>query len=140
MGRLQTIAYRAPLANWPKIRKQFACNKFHNLIFSTEKYGILEDPDRLIRLYQSGAPYFRSKFVSVKLPLDSLLKTILSDIIPCQSKFICITIDAQKAAELGVMFFHTSDVELLAVGKNGAIPVEAIRSVVELEVTKQSLI
>jgi hypothetical protein len=38
------------------------------------------------------------------------------------------------------MFFHTIDVDLLAVGRNGAIPVEAIRSVVELEVTKKDLI
>jgi hypothetical protein len=40
---------------------------------------------------------------------------------------------------MGVMFFHTHEVDLLAVGKNGVIPVDAIRSVVELEITKKSL-
>jgi len=105
MGRLQTVAYRAPFTDWPKI----------------QKYGILEDPDKLIRLYQSGASYFCS-------------------IVPRHSKHICITIDAPKAAELGVMFFHTLNVDLVAVGRNGSIPFEALRSVVELEVTKQDLI
>lgn len=55
-------------------------------------------------------------------------------------KYICITIDAQRASELGVKFFHTMDVQLLAVGRNGTIPVEAIRSVVELEVSREDLI
>lgn len=110
---------------------------------STEKYGILEDPDRLIRLYQSGVPYFRSKhclFYPGYNVIKWVFETILTDIVPRHSKHICITIDAQKAAELGVMFFHTLDVNLVAVGKNGAIPVEAVRSVVELKVTKQDLI
>jgi len=62
-----------------------------------------------------------------------------TDIIPHQSRYVCITIDAQKAADMGVMFFHTHQVDLLAVGKNGVIPVDAIRSVVELEITKKSL-
>jgi hypothetical protein len=71
---------------------------------------------------------------------NPLVLNNLIDIIPRHSTSICITLDAQKAAELGVMFFHTPDVELVAVGRNGAIPFRAMRSVVGLEVTKESLI
>jgi len=64
----------------------------------------------------------------------------LLDIIPRHEVIICITIDANKAAELGVKFFHTNMVELFAVGdRNGCIPVEAIRSVVELDISKDTL-
>lgn len=65
---------------------------------------------------------------------------VLVDIIPEQSKYICITIDAQRAAELGVTFFHTSDAELLAVGRNGVIPTQVIRSVVKLDLKKEKLL
>ncbi|KAF8159821.1 KptA family-domain-containing protein [Crassisporium funariophilum] len=60
--------------------------------------------------------------------------------VPRHGKVLCITIDAEKAAKSGVKFFHTDDVELIATGgHNGAIPLEAIKSAVELEVTRSTL-
>lgn len=112
-------------------------SSFYISLSCTERHGILAGPDRIIRLYESGSTYFRSKHF---LFSRNLCQTTSIDLIPRNSKLICITIDAQRAAELGVMFFHTIDVELLAVGRRGAIPAAAIRSVVEVEVSKEDLI
>jgi len=71
---------------------------------------------------------------------DAQQPHVLLDIIPGQAKYICITIDAQQAAKLGVTFFHTFDANLLAVGRNGVIPIQAIRSVVKLDFKKEKLL
>ncbi|KAF9526097.1 hypothetical protein CPB83DRAFT_498566 [Crepidotus variabilis] len=86
-----------------------------------QKGGIVEGFDRTIRLYQKGkAFYFKNR-------------------IPRSRRLICITLDAEKAARLGVMFFHTHTIDLMAVGKGGYIPWECVRSVLELEFTKEQL-
>lgn len=107
------------------------------IILTQEKHGILEGPNGTIRLYEKDrASYFRSMYdylLSQFIPYSSI------DYIPRHQRLICVTIGAQKAADLGVKFFHTGKVDLFAVGKNGRIPPECVRSVVELEMTKETL-
>ncbi|KAF9482628.1 hypothetical protein BDN70DRAFT_892403 [Pholiota conissans] len=87
------------------------------------KNGIPEGPEKMIRLFQPpGADLFLER-------------------IPPNTEVLSITIDSQKALELGVTFFHTNDVRLYAVGTPslGVIPFEACRSAVILNVSKEKL-
>ena len=53
---------------------------------------------------------------------------------------MCITIDAENAAQLGVKFFHDNNVNVMAVGnQDGVIPVAAFRSAIQLELTVENL-
>ncbi|KAF8199113.1 hypothetical protein BJ912DRAFT_950949 [Pholiota molesta] len=60
---------------------------------------------------------------------------------PYQTKILSVTIDCQKAVQMGVMFYYTTDVTLYAVGTpdKGVIPFEACRSAVILDVSKDTL-
>ncbi|KAF8972682.1 KptA family-domain-containing protein [Flammula alnicola] len=86
------------------------------------QYGIPEGPDHLIRLHKKGGA------------------NIFKDNIPDQETYLCVTIDCEKAAELGVTFYHTNDVKLYAVGNHdGVIPLEACRSALLLDISKEKL-
>lgn len=66
MGKLQTVAYQAPLKDWQSIRKYHdppsrSCISSSNPFVIPEKYGIREGPTRIIPLHQIGGPYFGSK-------------------------------------------------------------------------------
>lgn len=69
------------------------------------------------------------------------LTNMPSEHIPDQTKVLSVTIDCQKAVQLGVMFYYTTDVTLYAVGTRGkgVIPFEACRSAVILDVSKETL-
>jgi hypothetical protein len=76
MGRLQTVVYRAPLEEWPKIRKTHLFNVFHPAAYmlplflffffqkKKEHHGIREGPERIIRLFGKDAGYFGSTSLS----------------------------------------------------------------------------
>ncbi|KAF4610944.1 hypothetical protein D9613_006757 [Agrocybe pediades] len=50
------------------------------------------------------------------------------------AEILCITIDTEKAANLGVKFFVTSDLRYYAVGnRDGVIPLDAFHNVVKLD-------
>jgi hypothetical protein len=62
------------------------------------------------------------------------------DHLPYNTKVLRISIDTFKAKELGVKFFHTHENRLIATGDwDGRIPLEAFRSVVEMEFSKETL-
>ena len=53
---------------------------------------------------------------------------------------MCISIDAEKAAQLGVKFFHDNTVNVMAVGNpDEVIPVAAFRSAIQLDLTVEDL-
>ncbi|KAJ3508715.1 hypothetical protein NLJ89_g5599 [Agrocybe chaxingu] len=86
-----------------------------------QKYGIPEGPEHTIPLLQRRKNFFTNH-------------------IPEHKKYLCVTIDSERAARMGVMFFHTNQADLLAVGnRDGVIPLAACRSVVEMEVSKEKL-
>ncbi|KDR68004.1 hypothetical protein GALMADRAFT_1059122 [Galerina marginata CBS 339.88] len=61
--------------------------------------------------------------------------------IPRNTKALCVTIDAEKAAQVGVMFFSTYDKKLLAVGnRDRVVPPETLRSAIMLEVSRTDLL
>jgi len=73
-----------------------------------------------------------------KFPKLSIL--FLERRIPTQQEYVHITIDAEKAAQLGVKFFHDNNVNVMVVGNHdGVIPVAAFRSAIQLEITIENL-
>lgn len=104
--------------------------KLHNVHYITpasnwddiREHGIPEGPDHLIQL------------------LDKSHYTLFYDHVPADAKALCISIDPEKAVGMGVKFFHTKEAQLLATGDwDRTIPLKALKSVVELEFTKETL-
>ena len=66
--------------------------------------------------------------------------TRILDRIPAKATALRISIDPKKALSLGVKFFHTKHVELVATGGwNQTIPLKALKAVTELQFTKETL-
>lgn len=64
----------------------------------------------------------------------------LIDDIPAHSSVLRISIDPFKAVDLGVKFFHTKEVELIATGGwNHTIPSAAFKNVAVLQFDKETL-
>ncbi|KIM44833.1 hypothetical protein M413DRAFT_25250 [Hebeloma cylindrosporum] len=89
---------------------------------SIRKYGILVEKNRVVPVYKPGEGI---------LPRRS---------VPSQKEYVCITIDAEKAAQLGVRFFRDNSNNVMAIGNSDeVIPVAAFRSAIQLEVTIEDL-
>jgi hypothetical protein len=74
------------------------------------------------------------------LTLATSSHLLLLDDIPSESSFLRISIDPRKAVRLGVKFFHTKHVELVASGDwNRTIPFEAFKSVAIVQFDKETL-
>lgn len=115
------------------------CVTNHGLT-SLVKHGIPEDAEHVIRLHTplakdlfEGASLYRLLAVlELTTPLES---------IPRQQKLLCVTLDAEVASKMGVMFYHTKDVKTYASGtrEKGVIPIEACRSAVIMDLSKETL-
>ncbi|KAF8801334.1 hypothetical protein BYT27DRAFT_6798995 [Phlegmacium glaucopus] len=85
-------------------------------------HGIPEGPGHFIRLF------------------DKSHSNLFHDYVPVHAKALCISVDPMKAAAMGVKFFYTKEAQLIATGDwNQVIPLKALKSVVELEFTKETL-
>ena len=92
-------------------------------------------------MYKAGGGIFPSE--QGRRDIESFAKLIIwlaERSIPVQREYVCITIDAEKAAQLGVKFFHDNNVNVMAVGNHDeVIPVAAFRSAIQLELTIEDL-
>ena len=62
------------------------------------------------------------------------------DDFPAEATALRISIDPKKAAALGVKFFHTKHVQIVATGGwNHTIPLEAFKTVVVIQFNKETL-
>jgi len=87
------------------------------------EHGIPQGPDHLIQLYN-----------------ESRYNNLFLDHVPVHSKALRISIDPYKAVNLGVKFFRRNNTQLIATGDwDHTIPLKALKSVVEIEFTKETL-
>jgi len=87
------------------------------------EHGIPSGPDYLIQLFNI-----------------SPFNNIFFNQAPDHGSAVRISIDTKKAVNMGIKFFHTQDVQLFASGGlDETIPLEAFKSVCELEFTTESL-
>lgn len=108
------------------------------ILFLIGEHGIPEGPDHLIKLLHESHCNLCASTIYLKLATHMTLAFDL-DHVP-NAKALCISIDPGKAVGMGVKFFHSKEVELFATGDwNRTIPVKALKSVVELEFTKETL-
>jgi len=85
-------------------------------------HGISEGPAHLVQLF------------------DNSRRNIFNNNVPAHSKALCISIDPEKAGAMGVKFFHTPEAQLIACGDwDRKIPFKAFNSVIELDITKETL-
>jgi hypothetical protein len=108
------------------------------------EHGIPQGPDKTIKLFNISL--YNNLILGVSITISehwqlTLTKpTFYKEDIPAQETVLRISIDPKKAITLGVKFFHTKHVELLACGGwNHTIPIEAFKTVAVLQFDKETL-